>query len=75
MVQLLSSLQKKKKSQMHHTVDTTLTKDRSLLNFVSRRMKNELASFGENSTSFAAWLMGKNHAFSSVGAMVKINWF
>lgn len=38
------------------------------------RIPSELASIGEKSTSAAVWLKA-SHAFSSVGVMVKINWF
>ena len=47
-----SLTQEKKKS--HHTVDITLTNDRSLLNFVFFTGPIQLASIGEHSTSAAA---------------------
>ena len=47
---------RKNKKQSHHTVDITLTNDRSLLNFVFLTGSPVgLASIGERSTSAAAW--------------------
>lgn len=74
-VQIAFLITKEKISQTHHTVDITLTNGRSLLSFVFLMElggTDERASAGENSTSTAAWLKA-NYAFSSVGAMVKIN--
>lgn len=52
----------KQNDHKHHTVDITLSNDKSLLNFVSLTgvgSPNELASIGENSTFATAWLQAK----------------
>lgn len=71
---------RKKKNHKHLTVDITSTKDRSLLNLVFLAgvgSPNDLARIGENLIGHlnSCMVTSKNHAFSSVGAMVKINWF